>query len=53
MVELARELRKPIAPSVRPGLSLPKIAAALAQRGYTTPSGRVYSPSAVASMIGE
>jgi hypothetical protein len=33
--------------------SLRKIAAELARRGYVTPSGRQYSASAVASMLGE
>jgi hypothetical protein len=30
-----------------------KIAAHLAERGYVTPSGRPYSASAIASMLGE
>jgi DNA invertase Pin-like site-specific DNA recombinase len=33
--------------------SLRKIASALAGRGYLTPSGRLYSASAVASMLGK
>ena len=33
--------------------SLRKVAAALAERGYVTPSGKHYSASAVASMLGE
>jgi hypothetical protein len=49
MVALARELR---GTNGRP-LSLRKIAAGLAERGYVTPSGRPYSASAIASMLGE
>jgi DNA invertase Pin-like site-specific DNA recombinase len=50
LVKLARELSKPSEGSVRP-VPLRKIAAALAARGFTTPRGRSYSASAIASMI--
>jgi DNA invertase Pin-like site-specific DNA recombinase len=48
LVALARELR---GTDGRPR-SLLKVAAGLAGRGYVTPSGRPYSASAVASMLG-
>jgi hypothetical protein len=47
---MARQLRGN--PAGRPQ-SLRKIAADLSQRGYVTPSGRPYSASAVASMLGK
>lgn len=50
LIALARQLRRPD-PDRRPQ-SLRKIAADLAGRGYVTPSGKPYSASAVASMIG-
>jgi hypothetical protein len=50
LVAMAQQLRGK--PTGRPQ-SLRKIAAGLAQRGYVTPSGRPYSPSAVASMLGK
>jgi hypothetical protein len=50
LVTLARQLHRPD-PERRPQ-SLRKIAAGLAERGYVTPSGRPYSASAVASMLG-
>jgi hypothetical protein len=34
-------------------MSLLKVSAALAEQGYTTPSGQNYSASAVQSMLGE
>ena len=49
LVATARQLRGN--PGKRP-LSLRKIAAGLLERGYVTPSGRPYSASAVASMLG-
>jgi DNA invertase Pin-like site-specific DNA recombinase len=49
LVSMARQLRGN--PSGRPQ-SLRKIAANLAERGYVTPSGRSYSASAIASMLG-
>ena len=49
LVATARQLRG--GPDRRPQ-SLRKIAASLAERGYVTPSGRPYSASAVASMLG-
>jgi DNA invertase Pin-like site-specific DNA recombinase len=49
MVELARQLR---GTEGRPRPLL-KVSADLAERGYVTPSGRPYSASAVASMIGD
>jgi DNA invertase Pin-like site-specific DNA recombinase len=51
MVELARQLRHPD-PDRRP-VSLRKVAAALAQRGYVASTGRPYEAAAVASMLGE
>jgi DNA invertase Pin-like site-specific DNA recombinase len=51
MVELARQLRRPH-PDRRP-VSLRKVAAALAERGYVASTGRPYEAAAVASMIGE
>jgi DNA invertase Pin-like site-specific DNA recombinase len=50
LVAMAQQLRGN--PAGRPQ-SLRKIAADLAQRGYVTPSGRPYSASAVASMLGK
>jgi len=49
LVALARALHRPD-PDRRP-VSLRAVAAALAERGYVTPSGRPYAPSAVASMV--
>ncbi len=49
MVNLARELHRPD-PERRP-VSLRKVAADLTGRGFTTPSGKPYSASAVASML--
>jgi DNA invertase Pin-like site-specific DNA recombinase len=51
MVELARQLRRPN-PDRRP-VSLRKIAAALAERGYVASTGKPYEAAAVASMLGE
>jgi DNA invertase Pin-like site-specific DNA recombinase len=50
LVALALELHR--SPEGRP-LSLRKVAAALAARGYVTPSGKHYSASAVASMLAQ
>jgi DNA invertase Pin-like site-specific DNA recombinase len=50
LIALAQQLRG--SPDGRPK-SLRKIAAELAHRGYVTPSGRQYSASAVASMLGD
>jgi DNA invertase Pin-like site-specific DNA recombinase len=50
LVATARRLRAN--PNGRPP-SLRKVAAALAQDGFVTPSGRPYSASAVASMLGD
>ena len=50
LVAMARQLRRN--PNGRPQ-SLRRIAADLANRGYVTPSGRLYSASAIASMLGE
>jgi hypothetical protein len=47
---MARQLRGN--PNGRPQ-SLRRIAADLANRGYVTPSGPLYSASAIASMLGE
>jgi DNA invertase Pin-like site-specific DNA recombinase len=49
LVALARQLRRPD-PERRP-VSLRKVAAALADHGFVTPSGKHYSASAVASML--
>jgi DNA invertase Pin-like site-specific DNA recombinase len=49
LVELARNLYRPD-PGLRP-VSLRKVSAGLAERGFVTPSGRPYSASAVASML--
>jgi DNA invertase Pin-like site-specific DNA recombinase len=49
MVELARQLHRPD-PNKRP-ISLRKVSAALAERGYVAPSGVPYSASSVASML--
>ena len=49
MVKLARQLYRPD-PVLRP-ISLRKVSAALAERGYVTPKGEPYSASAIASMI--
>ena len=51
MVELARQLRRPD-PDRRP-ISLRKVAAALAARGYVASTGKPYEAAAVASMLGE
>ena len=50
LVSTARQLRAN--PNGRPH-SLRNVAAGLAARGYVTPSGLPYSPSAVVSMLGE
>jgi DNA invertase Pin-like site-specific DNA recombinase len=50
LVAIAQQLRGN--PNGRPQ-SLRKIAADLAERGWVTPSGRPYSASAIASMLGE
>ncbi|MEY9741212.1 DNA invertase Pin-like site-specific DNA recombinase [Bradyrhizobium japonicum] len=50
MVKLARQFHQPD-PAVRP-VSLRRVAALLAERGYLAPSGKAYSASAVASMLG-
>jgi DNA invertase Pin-like site-specific DNA recombinase len=50
MVKVARGLYRPD-PERRP-VSLRRVAAGLADRGFRTPSGKPYSASAVASMIG-
>ena len=49
MVELARQLHRPD-PNKRP-ISLRKVSAALAERGYVTRSGEPFSASSVASML--
>jgi hypothetical protein len=49
MVKLARQLHRPD-PNKRP-ISLRKVSAALAERGYVTASGAAYSPSSIASMV--
>ncbi len=49
LVALAKQLHKPD-PGRRP-VSLRAVAAALAERGFVTPSGQHYSASAVASML--
>jgi DNA invertase Pin-like site-specific DNA recombinase len=49
LVALARQLRRPD-PERRP-VSLRKVAAALAERGYVAPSGKPYAAAAVASML--
>ena len=49
LVALAKQLHRPD-PERRP-VSLRAIAAALAERGFVTPSGQHYSASAVASML--
>lgn len=51
MIELARQLRRP--DPDRRQISLRKVAAGLATRGYVTPSGRPYAAAAIASMIAE
>ncbi len=50
LIATAQQLRRN--PNGRPQ-SLRRIAADLASRGYVTPSGRLYSASAIASMLGE
>ena len=50
-VELGRQLRRPD-PDRRP-LSLRKVSAALAERGYFASTGKPYEAAAVASMLGE
>jgi DNA invertase Pin-like site-specific DNA recombinase len=50
LVELAKQLRHPNT-DARP-VSLRQVAADLKEHGYVTPSGEMYSASAVASMIG-
>jgi hypothetical protein len=50
LVALARQLRANLDSQPQP---LRKIAADLAERGCVTPSGRPYSASAIASMLGE
>jgi hypothetical protein len=49
VVELARQLRRPD-PDRRP-ISLRKVAAALAGRGYVASTGKPYEAAAVASML--
>ena len=49
MVKLARRLHRPD-PNKRP-ISLRKVSAALAERGYVTPNGTTFSASSVASML--
>jgi DNA invertase Pin-like site-specific DNA recombinase len=49
MVELARQLRRPD-PNRRP-VSLRKVAAALAERGYFASTGKPYEAGAIASML--
>jgi DNA invertase Pin-like site-specific DNA recombinase len=49
MVKLARQLHRPD-PNKRP-ISLRKVSAALAERGYVTPNGTTFSASSVASML--
>ncbi len=49
MVELAKQLHRPD-PGRRP-VSLRRVAAGLAERGYLTPNGELYSASAVNSML--
>jgi hypothetical protein len=49
--EMARQLRRP--DSDRRPVSLRKVAAALAERGYVASTGRPYEAAAVASMLGE
>jgi DNA invertase Pin-like site-specific DNA recombinase len=51
LIDLARQLRRPHL-NRRP-ISLRKVAAALAARGYVSASGKPYVASAVASMLGE
>jgi DNA invertase Pin-like site-specific DNA recombinase len=51
MIKLARQLRRPD-PDRRP-VSLRKVAAALAERGYVASTGRPYEAAAVAAMLGE
>ena len=51
LIELACQLRRPD-PNHRP-ISLRKVAAALAERGYVSSSGKAFVPSAIASMLGE
>jgi hypothetical protein len=51
MVAIARQLRRPD-PDRRP-VSLRKVSAALAERGYVASTGRPYEAAAVASMLGE
>ena len=50
IIATAQQLRRN--PNGRPQ-SFRRIAADLASRGYVTPSGRLYSASAIASMLGE
>jgi DNA invertase Pin-like site-specific DNA recombinase len=51
LIKLALELRRPD-PDRRP-ISLRKVAAQLAERGFVSSSGKPYVASAVASMLGE
>jgi hypothetical protein len=51
LIALARQLRRPD-PERRP-VSLRKVAAQLAERGYVSSSGKPYVASAVASMLDE
>ena len=51
MVALARQLRQPD-PNRRP-VSLRKVAAQLAERGYLASTGRPYEAAAIASMLGK
>jgi DNA invertase Pin-like site-specific DNA recombinase len=49
MVELVRQLRRPD-PNCRP-VSLRKVAAALAERGYLASTGKPYEAGAIASLL--
>src|SRR5262249_61812779 len=51
MVELARRLRRPDLD--RRPISLRRVAAALAERGYVASTGRPYEAAAIASMLRE
>jgi DNA invertase Pin-like site-specific DNA recombinase len=51
MVKLARQLRRPDPDRRR--ISLRKVSAALAERGYVASTGKPYEAAAVAAMLGE
>jgi DNA invertase Pin-like site-specific DNA recombinase len=53
LVQLAQELRFSLNGRNGRPLSLSKVSAALAERGYVSPSGKNYSASAVASMLNQ